>query len=50
VLRLAAENASWDCRHIHGELVGLGHQVSASTVWKTLSSRVGRRWCDEREE
>src|SRR5258705_4950977 len=36
VLRFASENASWGYRRIHGELVGLGYRISASTVWKIL--------------
>jgi hypothetical protein len=32
VLKLAAENAHWGYKRIHGELVGLGRNVSASSV------------------
>jgi putative transposase len=40
VVRVARENPSWGYRRVHGELVGLGVKLAASTVW-TILKRAG---------
>ena len=36
VIRMATDNPSWGRRRVQGELVKLGHQIAASTVWQIL--------------
>ena len=38
VLRMARENRRRGYRWVHGELVGLGHPIAPSTVWKILKA------------
>src|SRR5437763_8842240 len=41
VLEIARDNPLWGYRRIHGELVGLGYTVAASTVWTVLKPGAG---------
>jgi hypothetical protein len=34
VIRIATDNPAWGHRRVQGELVRLGHQIAASTVWQ----------------
>lgn len=36
VIRIATENPTWGHRRVQGELIKLGHQIAASTVWQIL--------------
>ncbi len=49
VVHLAGENPTWGYRRIHGELVGMGIRLAASTIW-TILKRHGIEPCPRRTE
>jgi putative transposase len=38
VVAMARDNPTWGYRRVHGEPLGLGHRVAASTVWEILKT------------
>src|SRR5512140_278905 len=36
MIRMATQNPAWGHRRVQGELIKLGHQIAASTVWQIL--------------
>jgi transposase len=36
VIRMATDTPTWGHRRVQGELIKLGHQITASTVWQIL--------------
>ena len=49
ILEMAKDNPKWGCVRIRGELLKLGHVISASAIRKLLRrNRIGRASCRER--